>query len=96
MIKRSECRCICHTDAVALGQIEGPMHVAPCCEPDEAFLSVGIEPLNETHAQIKTAVAKRNEEEYKRIWNSAIEAAIKMCKDSGNQISAANLMSLKK
>jgi len=37
---------------------------------------VGIsEPINETHAQIKTAVAKRNEEEYKRIWNSAIEAA---------------------
>lgn len=34
MKKRDECRCICHTDAVALGWIEGPMHVVPCCEPD--------------------------------------------------------------
>ena len=32
MIKRSECRCICHTDAVALGWIKGPMHIMPCCE----------------------------------------------------------------
>lgn len=26
-------------------------------------------------AQIKTAVAKRNEEEFRRTWNAAIEAA---------------------
>lgn len=39
-------------------------------------VSVGIEEaINETHAHIKTAVAKRNEEEYKRIWNAAINAA---------------------
>lgn len=42
MIKRSECRCICHTDAVALGLIAGPMHVIPCCEEDDnmAFKSM--------------------------------------------------------
>lgn len=44
---------------------------------------VGIdEAFNETHAQIKTAVAKRNKEEYKRIWNSAIEAAATICADA--------------
>lgn len=37
MIKRSECRCICHADYVALGLIIGPMHVVACCEPDEPF-----------------------------------------------------------
>lgn len=35
----------------------------------------GMQPINETHSAIKTAVAKRNEEEYRRIWNSAIECA---------------------
>lgn len=39
MIKRSECKCICHTDAVALGMIEGPMHVIPCCEDDGSYTS---------------------------------------------------------
>lgn len=33
-VKRSECKCVCHTDAVALGWITGPMHVQPCCVED--------------------------------------------------------------
>jgi hypothetical protein len=37
MIKRSDCRCLCHTDYNALGLIEAAMHVIPCCEPDPPF-----------------------------------------------------------
>lgn len=47
----------------------------------EGLSELSSKPINETHAQIKTAVAKRNEEEYKRIWNSAIEAAAIVCAD---------------
>lgn len=44
-----------------------------------------LEPINETHKQIKTAVVKRNEEEYKRIWNVAIEAVAKHLDEMGEE-----------
>lgn len=65
MIKRSECRCLCHTDANILGLIDVPMHVMPCCEEDYEMNKV-----SEVSAQVK-----RNEEEHDRIWNAAIERA---------------------
>lgn len=91
MIKRSECRCSCHNEFGLT-----MMHIVPCCEPDDSIVGID-EALNETHAQIKTAVAKRNEEEHRRIWNAAIEAAAsKLDELSADKYRANEIRKLKK
>lgn len=40
MIKRSECKCLCHTDAYRLGCSPIIQHIVPCCEEDRC-LTVG-------------------------------------------------------
>lgn len=44
LIKRDDCKCICHSDAVALGRIMGPKHIVPCCEPMEFTAGVELKP----------------------------------------------------
>lgn len=82
MIKRSECRCICHTDAVALGRIVGPMHVMPCCEDDIGAFEIsnkdgGYCPKCDT---VWAAPGKCKCDSIsvleREIWNKAIEAAL--------------------
>lgn len=79
MIKRSECRCICHTDAVALGLVVGPMHIVACCCEDKKYDEI----INEKEEKEKFNVDKskisidKPEENvyYKQVWNDAIEKA---------------------
>ena len=38
MKKRSECNCLCHTDAYILGNSPIIQHCIPCCEPDDNLI----------------------------------------------------------
>lgn len=85
--KRSECKCLCHTDANTLGYINAPMHIMPCCEPDDNLSDV--QPLEIAQYEMDKAVdnynvgtkyinskKSRQDNTYAtEIWNSAIEAA---------------------
>lgn len=61
MIKRSECKCLCHTDANILGSIDVPMHLVPCCFSDHHFMET----------------MRRNQEKYRKIlidWEAYLQS----------------------
>lgn len=62
-----------------------------CSQPTVGITDIGTE--MGMHPIVGTAVAKRNEEEYKRIWNAAIEAAAKVVETNGE---ARHVRDLKK
>lgn len=48
--KRSECKCLCHTDANILGIINVPLHVMACCYDD-----IGENKMSAQELRLKSA-----------------------------------------
>lgn len=67
-------QCICIKKPAIVGMIDKAFE-------ENRAINETQKALNETHVKIKTAVAKRNEEENRRTWNAAIEAAAIVCAD---------------
>lgn len=63
MIGRSECKCLCHTDANILGLINVPMHVMPCCESDIGKQMIEDRPTLIYYVQTVLNTFKRSEEQ---------------------------------
>lgn len=93
MIKRSQCQCICHTDAYMLGKITAPIHVIPCCENDICVIDDkrNFEDRMKLEELYKYEDGLRN-----KIWNEAIEAAAKLAEDVFELGIAEDIRKLKK
>lgn len=74
MIGRSECKCLCHTDANILGLINVSLHVMPCCESDIGKQMTEDRPTLIYYVQTVLNTFKRDQEaEYSRDREYAIE-----------------------